>query len=554
MLDTSIVCNNLMMSEENSFEQLLSRAESGNGDAMFDLAKMYAGREDAEAAERWFRGAAELGNAKAMNRLGDLLEGKEEFAAAEEWFRKGAELENRYSMYSLGFRLEQQGDLAQAEEWYRKSAERGEEGAMDQLGFLLQAKGDLDGAEEWFRRAAELGSAYAMGCLGTLMKRLGDLEQAEEWFRRAALEGRPKSMNALGVLLRDGGRPEEAEEWFLMASNTGLVDAINNLAYSLNNRGKVREAEAWIRKATEQNNGYAWNFLGNALEGRGELAEAERCFHKAVEAGYNYSLLALGRMSHARREMVEAELCYRRAVEEGVAGAEDALRGLEGAVKSAEMMDAITFDTFGWAFTTDQENLRLWRGEHETLTERFIATDFDFTSYDEEELRHELKDLFEQMNSDAFDISDLEIPEELGKIGIDQIPKQSSLLDLERFELENAKCLLSVTRHRMHDETHYASSTFICFAECFWLLGMELDERELVGAREAAVARLEMDERDSGLPESGGSDPYDPKWDGLIPIEDDPLTRIRQLTRTLLSSVTLSESAQLLKPLTGEDE
>ena len=294
--------------------------------------------------------------------------------------------------------------------------------------------------------------------------------------------------------------------------------------------------------------------MGNALEARGELAEAERCFHRAVEAGYKDSLLALGRMSQIRREMVESELWYRRAAGEEVSGAESALKSLELAVRSAEMMDAITFDTFGWTPTVNEENLRAWRGDHATLVERNIATDFDFTSYDEEELRAEFGDFMEQINSPSFDVGDLEIPEEFGKLDTEHFPKQSSLLELERFELNNAKCLFTITRHRMQEVIHYASATMICFAECFWLLGIELDEQELVGAREAAVARFEIDARDSGLPESGGSDPYDSKWDGLIPIEDDPLTRIRQLTKILLKSLALGETARRLEALEGDDD
>jgi TPR repeat protein len=541
------------VSEEISFEETMADASSGNPDAMVKLADAYVRREDADSAENWYEKAAELGNVEGMYRLGDLLEARNEFQAAENWFREGAILGDSYSMYSYGFRLAERGDTDGAEDWYLKSADLGQVGAMNQLAYLLAAKGDTEGAEDWYRRSAELGSAYAMQGLGSLLKQ-SDPEQAEQWFREAALKGRVFSMNSLGVLLRDRGDLDEAHEWFLKAAEDGMVDAIDNLAYSFDNRGEKEAAEQWIRRATEKNSGYAWNFLGNALLARDEAVEAEDAFLRAVEFGYNDSLLTLGRMSRSRGERIEAELLFRRAAELEVPGAEEALKGLEGALRSAETMDAITFDTFGWTLTKDTEDLRGWRGKGAVLIEKYLATDFPFTSYNDEELRAEFSELMAQMNSPTFQASDLEIFEKFGIIDAEHIPKQGSLLDLKRFKLDNANCLVSISRHRMHEEVHYASSILICFAECSWLLGIELDEPELVGAREAAVARLEIDERGLGFSDGDSLDPYDPRFDGLIPIEEDPLTRIRQLTKTLIDSLRLGEVALRLDPLEVEDD
>ena len=79
-------------------------------------------------------------------------------------------------------------------------------------------------------------------------------------------------------------------------------------------------------------------------------------------------------------------------------------------------------------------------------------------------------------------------------------------------------------------------------------------EAELVGAREAAVARLEMDGGELLPSQIVGSDPYDPMWDGLIALDDDPLTRIRQMTSILRESIVLGESAMNLKRIDDDDD
>lgn len=54
-----------------------------------------------------------------------------------------------------------------------------------------------------------------------------------------------------------------------------------------------------------------------------------------------------------------------------------------------------------------------------------------------------------------------------------------------------------------------------------------------------------QDDLTSTLPEFN---PYEQKWDGIIPIENDPLTRLRVLVRQLKESMTLGGNLVELDP------
>ena len=109
--------------------------------------------------------------------------------------------------------------------------------------------------------------------------------------------------------------------------------------------------------------------------------------------------------------------------------------------------------------------------------------------------------------------------------------------------------MLTEKRNRIHNRVHYSTTVLILFANCFWVLGLELEEDEIVGEREGAVARhiLEENAEEALLEEF---DPYDRRWDGLLALEDDPLTRMRVLVSQLRASIALSNELAELEPFT----
>jgi TPR repeat protein len=542
----------MAVADDPNPEELLKIAESDGPDAldaMERLGDIEYERDDFVRAESWYRRAADLGSAYAMMSLGWIFGRRDDPNAAEAWFLKASDLGDAQSMNKLGDIAYERGDFVGAEEWYRKGADLEYVFAIDNVGFMCEKRGDLASAESWYRMAAELGSAHAMVNLGLVLKKTGDHASAEAWFRRAMAEGDANAMNRLGVILRDRGDVDEAEELFRTASEAGELFGMENLIHALEEKNDHEGALQWAQKASGQESGYAWDFLGRSLSSRGEFDESDLCFEHAIELGYAASMLGLGRSCQVRGQLVEAGNWFQRAFDAKVPDATGTLDALRRTVSSFEVMNAIEFTTFDWIPIVNQENIRAWRGENSTMAERFVAIDLDVSEMDDADIRKEMQELIEEIASPTFDSNQLDIPEEFGLVNIDAMPKQVSLLDVGRFKISGANCLAIVSRHRMHDAVHYSSATLICLPVCTWILTIELEEAELVGAREAAVARLEMDDGDLLLSQIDGSDPYDPKWDGLIALNDDPLTSILKMTSVLRQSIALTDSAMNLKRL-----
>ncbi len=83
------------------------------------------------------------------------------------------------------------------------------------------------------------------------------------------------------------------------------------------------------------------------------------------------------------------------------------------------------------------------------------------------------------------------------------------------------------------------------------MLWLELEEDELVGEREGAVARhiLELNAAEALIKEFN---PYERRWDGLVALEDDPLTRMRVLVVELRASIMLGNELAELERFTPE--
>ncbi len=103
-----------------------------------------------------------------------------------------------------------------------------------------------------------------------------------------------------------------------------------------------------------------------------------------------------------------------------------------------------------------------------------------------------------------------------------------SVLEVDCFDIPPAKCVMTEARYRIHDRVNYSAKILILFAECFWVLGLEQEEGEVIGEREGAVARHILQEN-AGAALSMEFDPYERRWDGLLALENDPLTRMRVL-------------------------
>jgi hypothetical protein len=241
-----------------------------------------------------------------------------------------------------------------------------------------------------------------------------------------------------------------------------------------------------------------------------------------------------------------------RAVDRNLEGAHDALAKLNDAESSAQVLAGVTFNTFEWAPNSFNKHSRSWRGEAATLTERFFDFEPDFDSFDVDEIREEMIELQGYLQSPSFDIASLDLEEYLGKINSASMPSQVTLIELDCFLHEGVKCVSSISRHRMKGHVHFLSSTLALFKSCFYLIGIEVEEGEEVGEREGAVAQLALTTSNGGELDEVSFDPYDRRWDGLIPIDKDPLARLRILATHLRRSIHFGEYTASMEPFDPE--
>jgi len=210
-----------------------------------------------------------------------------------------------------------------------------------------------------------------------------------------------------------------------------------------------------------------------------------------------------------------------------------------------EMIRAVEFDTFAWDLTQDDVDRRMWTSTDGTLMERFFDIPPDFGYWDADKIRRDVIETQGYLRSPTFTRDSL--PEMMQRQIPAELPQQATLLDVEIFEVHPAKGVLVTSRVRTNDAVHYFAVMMLLFAECFWVFTIDLQESGEVGQREGEVARIALDTPVDGaeLPEF---DPYERKWDGIVPLEADPLARLRILAASLVDSFALGEAVTGLRP------
>ena len=195
------VWTQLKLMTQSEFQVLLTKAQSGDAPAQYEVALAYSmGKpvtKNYDEAGRWIQKSAEQGYPPAEGAYG-LGMRETNSAVAERWMLRGAEHGDASTQFWLGVAYEQNWfgttDIELAIKWYRKAAEAGDPDAQVELG---QKYADGEGvkqsyelAAKWFRKAAEhvpdLGGAgqgrYRLGQL--YMEGLGvprDYSQAYFW-------------------------------------------------------------------------------------------------------------------------------------------------------------------------------------------------------------------------------------------------------------------------------------------------------------------------------------------------------------------------------------
>ena len=264
-------------------ETLKSKAEKGNAQAQFQLAKHYFTGEGVAAnptnAFQWLSKAAEQGLAEAQCQLGVCyVQGEgtaKDLDASVPWFRKAAAQDNISAQYNLGSLYENglgvKLDLTEAAIWYQRAAKKGHILARNNLGLIcINSRKDYAEGARWFLLAAAEGYAPAQNNLGVLYsKGLGvkqNANEALEWFEQSAERGFAEGQNNCGLALFAMQRFNESARWFHKAADQGLAAAQYNLA-EMYQKGVVypqdlEEACRWYSRAANQGYGLAQFALG----------------------------------------------------------------------------------------------------------------------------------------------------------------------------------------------------------------------------------------------------------------------------------------------------
>jgi hypothetical protein len=315
-------------------------------------------------------------------------------------------------------------------------------------------------------------------------------------------------MVQLARLLQSKGNLKAAERWFRGAADGGELNAMNGLAQLLHDKGDFDSATSWYDRAIERGSLQAMVGLGTLRQDRGDLAGAESLFRQAAEAGHD----------------------------EGTTS----LLSLQSKIETDRDLNSITFDTFGWTLSRNRDDISEWRSEAASLAELYVREPPPFGCWDADEIHQHARAALALTESPDFSLEELQRrPEWSGPLWSVIYPEQLEVLDVETFALHQAKCVLLTTRQRVHDKVLYSTGIFILFKQCFWVLRIDVYEEGPSGEREGAVAHHILDGSTAQSP-TAPFDPYDPQWDGIVPIEHDPLVRVRLLARRLKESIDVS--------------
>jgi len=158
------------------YREKLQEANSGSGEAQFDVGTMYQNgrgvKADRDKAIEWYGKAAEQGNTSAVSRLG-LMEANQASFSSE---MLQAEQGNAESQYNVGNMFAKGNgtnmDLGQAVGWYEKAASQGHTKAAYKLGLAYYegsgVRTNARQARKWFSVAADENYAPAQYYLGKI--------------------------------------------------------------------------------------------------------------------------------------------------------------------------------------------------------------------------------------------------------------------------------------------------------------------------------------------------------------------------------------------------
>lgn len=317
--------------ERKAIEDFRLAAETGNTDAMYELATAYAAgagvQKDMKVSVEWAKRGALAGHARSMTIYGmDLLINKGNMHEGLGWLERAANAGDVGAMNSLGRAYlggnDVSPDLPKALNWLSVAASSTHTGlrhdvadSMFWLGNYYEAYAeppDLATAILWYTRASEQGNVKATECLaqahvdGRGVKK--DFVIARAWLEKALQQGSTIAAYALGNMLMagEGGLRDQARarDLFEIAANAGHGGAMFCLGTLYRDGAGVQQdyaiAGMWFEHASTQGNADAMEALGvmraQGLGAQQDMEMAREWLEKAAAAGSTHAMQNLGRM------------------------------------------------------------------------------------------------------------------------------------------------------------------------------------------------------------------------------------------------------------------
>ncbi|ACC97991.1 Sel1 domain protein repeat-containing protein [Elusimicrobium minutum Pei191] len=266
---------------EKGFYWAQKSAKGGNNDALREVGFSYLNargvKRDFRTALKHLTNAADSGNVQAMLDIAalyyDLKKPREEY------------------------------------EWYEKAAASGAEAGMQILvdRYCYAARKDGEKCLIWLTKLADGGSIEAMKQLAQIYEKgeitAKTLEKTEYWYERAAQAGDVEAMSLVGQAYALGSMHTKdaklAFKWNLEAAKQGNEKAIfalcSSYIYGQFTSKDMKKAVEWCTKAAEKNSVKAMYYLGIIYERpyapvKKDLPKAVSWFTKAAQAGDGSSI------------------------------------------------------------------------------------------------------------------------------------------------------------------------------------------------------------------------------------------------------------------------
>ena len=303
------------------FDALRARGDSGDADAMMQLAHFHYNSGDTEEVRRWLERAAALDFPAAIHSLGSLALENEDMESAIGYWTRAAVLGSTDSMYSLGWHANADGDTAEAEQWLRLGANAGGNSAMAALGaFLIES--DTVEARFWLEKAVEAGVPQAMVSLSRLEYADGDEDHARTLLQLAAEVGSEEAADILEQF-DDLRRAEQREADFanpevVAQHEAALAEGDVVSFWWLFRRAEFLEDSDQrlqvVRQGADIGMSAGMDLLGDHFASEDDHEQALQWWEKAAAIGNSDSMYSLGLVAYDSDDFDQAAIWWEKAM------------------------------------------------------------------------------------------------------------------------------------------------------------------------------------------------------------------------------------------------